>query len=297
MLQDIYDYFAQLTPARDDVASYRELQSAYAQLKEESTSLNLNGRQRAIYGLTRFPQTSAALTKVLQELIATHSGFLPKKILDIGSGPGTGLFVLDQLFKHEFSYIGIEKDRGFIDMSLSAIKNCAPHLSNRCQFIHGDIFKQSVATDFDLTIISYVLSETPEHRLRDMMTWVQRHTKGMVIIVDAGMKKSFGQLAQARTHLIELGATIVAPCPHQRPCPLVQASDFCHFPVRLMRPARMKHAKLASAQQEYENFLTWWQVLRQSLRLPAFRGSSKNPCAARATSFLTCAAKKAHLRG
>jgi ribosomal protein RSM22 (predicted rRNA methylase) len=55
-----------------------------------------------------------------------------------------------------------------------------------------------------------------------------------------------------RGHLIGLGATILAPCPHDRPCPM--RDDWCHFAVRLPRSAAHRAAKGAKRGFEDEKF-------------------------------------------
>ena len=56
-----------------------------------------------------------------------------------------------------------------------------------------------------------------------------------------------------RAALIGAGAEVLAPCPHQRPCPLV-APDWCHFAVRLERTRDHKTLKSADVPFEDEKF-------------------------------------------
>ena len=53
--------------------------------------------------------------------------------------------------------------------------------------------------------------------------------------------------------LIEAGASILAPCPHQAPCPLA-APDWCHFSQRLARSRDHRLAKGAEVPFEDEKF-------------------------------------------
>ena len=55
-----------------------------------------------------------------------------------------------------------------------------------------------------------------------------------------------------RRHLIGLGATILAPCPHDLECPM--RNDWCHFAVRLPRSAAHRAAKGAKRGFEDEKF-------------------------------------------
>ena len=53
--------------------------------------------------------------------------------------------------------------------------------------------------------------------------------------------------------MIGEGGHTVAPCPHDRPCPL-PADDWCHFAVRLPRSKLHRHAKSAELGYEDEKF-------------------------------------------
>ena len=53
--------------------------------------------------------------------------------------------------------------------------------------------------------------------------------------------------------MIEAGAEVLAPCPHERACPLV-APDWCHFAVRLERTRDHRTLKAADAPFEDEKF-------------------------------------------
>ena len=48
------------------------------------------------------------------------------------------------------------------------------------------------------------------------------------------------------------GAYTLAPCTHDRPCPLT--NDWCHFPQRLERPAFVRRAKEGTAGWEESKF-------------------------------------------
>ncbi len=268
------EYFAKRNNA-PLAASYDELKNTYRVLKNQSTNIKLNDNQRNIYGVARFPQTLAALTKVFEEL-HTRCDIKPKNVLDLGSGPGTGLFALAQSFPLEFSYTGVEKQPQFIAMSKDAIEHCLPGFLPT--FHCGEILDQDLTTKYDLTLLSYVLSETPRANLEKTIDWALARTDGAMVIVDAGTKTSFEQLNHAREILINRGAKIVAPCPHMRACPLSASGDFCHFPAHVMRTEQLKKAKSGSASFEDEKFSYLIAVTNDALiKNPAFNRIVKKP--------------------
>jgi ribosomal protein RSM22 (predicted rRNA methylase) len=63
----------------------------------------------------------------------------------------------------------------------------------------------------------------------------------------------FAHIVAARAQLIASGAHVLAPCPHDAPCPLTPP-DWCHFSQRLPRSRAHKHLKGAQLPFEDERF-------------------------------------------
>jgi ribosomal protein RSM22 (predicted rRNA methylase) len=61
-------------------------------------------------------------------------------------------------------------------------------------------------------------------------------------------------MLEARAQLIGASAHVIAPCPHDRACPLV-APDWCHFSQRLQRSRAHKQLKSAELPYEDEKFI------------------------------------------
>src|SRR4029450_10327089 len=73
--------------------------------------------------------------------------------------------------------------------------------------------------------------------------------------------KGWERILAARGRLIELGAHIIAPCPHRLPCPIM-APDWCHFSRRVARSHLHRLAKEADVPWEDEKFI-YLAVARQ----------------------------------
>src|SRR5690606_16198322 len=78
-------------------------------------------------------------------------------------------------------------------------------------------------------------------------------TQGLLVLVEPGTRAGFGRLREARVQLVAAGAAILAPCPHQKDCPMTDG-DWCHFVQRLPRSRDHRLAKGADAPFEDEKY-------------------------------------------
>lgn len=256
--ETIIDYFVtlaqnNLSSAHERMHIADELKENYAKLKTVNVTRTLSEKERAIYGVTRMAGTLAVMSEVLQ-ILSTKTKVVPQTILDCGSGPGTALFASFMEFgAATSSYTALEKDVGFITMAQTAIAELLPHDAHCFNFLAGMLPTHEMSETFDLSIMSYVLSETPANSIADVVKYILQRTKKFVVITDAGTPLSYRQMMTARTTMIDAGWKIIAPCPHQLSCPMA-GYDFCHFPARFERHDEMRRLKRASANAEDEKY-------------------------------------------
>lgn len=72
-------------------------------------------------------------------------------------------------------------------------------------------------------------------------------------MVEPGTPAGHERIIGLRARLIDHGAHVIAPCPHDDACPLI-APDWCHFTQRLQRSKAHKHLKGADLPFEDEKF-------------------------------------------
>lgn len=184
---------------------------------------------RAAYLVTRVPATYAALTRATAEL-----PFEPETWLDLGSGPGTTGWVApcDVTFvETNKAWLGTTPGR-WIEADLRRLPHLDPH---------------------EAVSISYALNElAPSERPRLIAEAWHLATKAL-ILVEPGTVEGFAHIRAARTQLIELGAHLHAPCPHQAACPMTDP-DWCHFAVRIERTRLHKIAKGGDLSYEDEKY-------------------------------------------
>jgi ribosomal protein RSM22 (predicted rRNA methylase) len=105
---------------------------------------------------------------------------------------------------------------------------------------------------FDLVTASYLLNELPPADALALVSRTWSQTTGAVVLVEPGTPADYERMMVFRRHLIGLGATVLAPCPHDGECPM--RDDWCHFAVRLPRSAAHRAAKGAKRGFEDEKF-------------------------------------------
>jgi ribosomal protein RSM22 (predicted rRNA methylase) len=198
--------------------------------------------EAAAYAASRMPATYAAAVCAMSDVRLSISS-----VLDLGAGTGAATWAAMSVFGASTEVRPNEPNP-----HLRAVGEKL--LQGKVVWRSGDYRNLSGLARPDLAIFGYSLGEVaPGVALEVLERSYSLSTKGLVV-VEAGTVNSFGFLLRARRLLIELGATITAPCPHQGDCPLVSGADWCHFAVRVERSRLHKLLKGGDAGFEDEKF-------------------------------------------
>lgn len=200
------------------------------------------------YLMSRMPSTYAAILRILHEM---PQGLKIGTVLDIGCGPGTGLWAVREYFDSLISYTGVENDRKFIEL---AQKLNDGYEFPETEWVKGVYPKNLPEVKADLVLMSYTLGEnSPETLLGTIHQVWQNNVSEWLVIVEPGTPKGFATISNIRSCIIENDGYIYAPCKGNYICPLL-ASDWCHFSVRLERMLLQKQIKNAILPYEDEKF-------------------------------------------
>lgn len=197
---------------------------------------------RFAYLITRFPATFAAIKRVLKEI----SSFPITTMLDLGSGPGTGYLAACDTFSSLEKATLVETDPIFIEISQQLIKK-------RVAWLKHDLKNKQDFERHDLVLLSYCLGEIPQSFWQSILQAAWKSATECLVIIEPGTPQGFSHLRLIRQILIDLGAYVLAPCPHAHICPM-QEPDWCHFSTRLNRGYHHKIAKEATLSFEDEKF-------------------------------------------
>jgi ribosomal protein RSM22 (predicted rRNA methylase) len=204
------------------------------------------------YALARMPATYAAVVACLDALQAARPDFAPRSMIDLGAGPGTATFAAAEMFASlaRFSLTDTNENlhalARLLMRSHERLRSSQYKLSTARAFLNG-------VEDADLVVASYVIAEIDDIERAAMARLMWERTRDVLVAVEPGTPEGYQRIMALRAELITEGAHVVAPCPHERPCPLVPP-DWCHFAQRLPRSRAHKQLKGADVPFEDEKF-------------------------------------------
>ncbi|QOL19447.1 small ribosomal subunit Rsm22 family protein [Candidatus Bodocaedibacter vickermanii] len=200
------------------------------------------------YLMSRMPATYAAISRVLQEIPLDAN---VETVLDIGSGPGTGLWAVRERFDTLESYVGLEGDQGFISLAERLNTSISEHV---VAWMPGRYPKGLPNIKADLVLMSYTVGENSPETVAKTIDHVWAHNVSeWLVVIEPGTPKGFKSILEIRAYITANGGNIYAPCKGNYNCPLI-GQDWCHFSVRLERSQLQKKIKDATLPYEDEKF-------------------------------------------
>lgn len=211
-----------------------------------------DGKLALAYIATRMPATYAAIHASLAALAERQPDFAPRTALDVGAGPGTVMWAASDVWPDLQSATLLEAS--------PAIRAVGEKLAAASGLAHVDWRNADVTRDAerlapsDLVTLAYVLDELSPEQRDKLVDRLWSLTSGALVIVEPGTTAGWRRILDARARLIAAGAHILAPCPHQSACPIVEP-DWCHFAARVARSRVHRLAKKADVPWEDEKYI------------------------------------------
>ncbi len=159
-----------------------------------------------------------------------------------GAGPGTASWAARALWPG-IAVTMLDANPAFRALAAALIEKADIHA--------GDL--GTVNGKADLVIANYVLAELPEASAARTAERLFEAAQEMLMLVEPGNPQGFARIRKARAALIAAGAHVVAPCTHDKACPM-SGDDWCHFSVRLARSRAHMIAKGATVPFEDERY-------------------------------------------
>ncbi len=256
-------------PASKWKSAAKALSERYRTSRTGKESSLARGFDEALgYAAIILPAAYAQLSGAMAAVQRRVPGWQPLSMLDIGSGPGTALWAATEQWPTLQKLTAWEREPAFIELGRQLAQASARQALTATNWQRVTLDKKLVdgqqmantiekqlagqVESYDLIVFGHVLNELPETLRKDIVALAWQRCSGVLLIVEPGTSAAFPIVKAMRDSLLDLDARTLAPCPHDRPCPLLD--DWCHFPQRLERPAFQRRAKEASASWEESKF-------------------------------------------
>jgi ribosomal protein RSM22 (predicted rRNA methylase) len=204
------------------------------------------------YLATRLPATYAAVRASLDAVGEARPDYAPKTLLDVGAGPGTVLWAALDLWPDLEQAVLIEASAGVRRVGEALATEA---MTARIAWLAGDVtIDLADLKPAELVTCAYVLDEIGPASLPKLIDRLWHLTDDTLLVVEPGTPAGWQRILAVRRHLIEAGGHVLAPCPHEAPCPLA-APDWCHFSRRVARSRLHRLAKDADVPWEDEKFI------------------------------------------
>jgi ribosomal protein RSM22 (predicted rRNA methylase) len=205
------------------------------------------------YAFTRLPATYAATAATLAAVHDAWPDFSPRSLIDAGAGPGTAAWAAVEQFATLADVRLIDESSHLRALALTCLQASAAPALRDAIYDQGDILATANGGRADLVIASYVIGELAPDRLSSIAEALWSAAAGMLVVVEPGTPPGFARIRALRGHLVAQGAHVVAPCPHDHACPIIDP-DWCHFSQRLNRSRAHRQVKGTELSYEDEKF-------------------------------------------
>jgi len=221
--------------SRTIVMSAKKLHGRYMDTDRTSREpLVKSGGDVLAYLSLRFPATYAQIASALGKIKERLPEWKPQSVLDIGCGPGTGLFAAHTAFPSITRATAIDREDTFLTIgeTLARETSLSIDISWKKQTVSQWIADAGTIR-YDLIIIANVINELPAPVVHDLLSKLAALSDGIVLLLEPGTPHGF-KMIQSAAEKITKYRPLVAPYINGK---LVQSHDYwVHFPQRFIRP-------------------------------------------------------------
>jgi ribosomal protein RSM22 (predicted rRNA methylase) len=212
--------------------------------------------RHAAYLAVRLPATyaavSATLAMVPEALLANVTS-----MIDLGAGPGTATWAALGRCPALADVIQVDRSQALLATAARlALRALAGRSVSITQQV-ADLGGEHAWPTSDLVVAAYTLAELSSGSQARAVRAAWTAARRLLLLVEPGTPAGFDRIHEARTALIGARGRIVAPCPHEGPCPMRatnDSGDWCHFAVRVPRSRRHRQVKGGTLGYEDEKY-------------------------------------------
>jgi ribosomal protein RSM22 (predicted rRNA methylase) len=219
------------------------------------------------YAITRAPATYGAVRNALARLQERNPNFTPATALDLGTGTGAASWAIAEAWPQITAITQIDNNQPLLRLNRTLAQQSSNAALRSATQIAANLTQSLEAPQADLVTLSYILAELPDAQAQSLLNAAWSLCTGALILVEPGTPAGYKRILAARNLLLSSKAHILAPCPHQQPCPLIPP-DWCHFAQRIERSRDHRLLKSADLPYEDEKF-SYLIAVREPYFIPA----------------------------
>lgn len=164
------------------------------------------------YLALRAPSTYAQLSGAMSNVAELLPAWKPLSVLDIGSGPGTGVWAACEIWPSINEVICLERDSNFCRIGKEITQSSFPDLVKmEWKLVDLSVTKPELNIQFDLVTIGSVLNEMESEQRSDILEFAYKHCKGVLLVVEPGTPYGFDAITQSSTLLRSHQGRLLAP--------------------------------------------------------------------------------------
>lgn len=186
------------------------------------------------YLALRFPATYAQIYSALSQIQERIPTWKPNSVLELGCGPGTGIWAATSLWPSIKTVTGLDQEQLFL--SLAQEIQYDSKMNPEITWVKNTIRKwiaSEDAVDYDLVIVANVLNELAGEEREKLMQKIAAQKSGVVILLEPGTSVGYTIIANAAGN-IAATQHLIAPYINNR---LVASDEYwIHFVQRFQRP-------------------------------------------------------------
>ena len=201
------------------------------------------------YAISRMPATYCAVYSAVKSTLKNYDKKI-NTVLDIGAGTGTATWaVADLLNTNQITCLEREKEMLKLGEKLMQENS----FLQKVKWKEFDLVNDELTEKADFVVVSYVINELKEEDRKIVLSKLWNAVNQILLIIEPGTPEGFKHILEARDILLTGGAYIVAPCSHNKKCP-IKDDDWCSFYVRVARSGIQRQAKKGELGYEDEKF-------------------------------------------
>jgi ribosomal protein RSM22 (predicted rRNA methylase) len=186
----------------------------------------------------RVPSTYAQIFGSLAQVREMIPFWKPKSILDIGSGPGTGVWAAKEIWPSIKIATCVDRENYFISVGSEIIKKAGIEVETTWE--QEDITRMKDGkTQFDLVIVANILNELTDAQQKTLLDQLQKCFSGLIVIIEPGTSYGVG-IIQKITPFIQKGNLLA---PYINNTFVADTINWIHFSQRFKRPEFLRQTR------------------------------------------------------